>query len=325
MLITSRDDIKRFVPVSEGLSFEIVTPYIESVETDTIIPLIGQELYDRLQEFDTNGAGSGSTDDSAAMAKALFFTQKAIANLAIYEGFTLMTVNLSDKGARRYENEEQKSLFKYQEDEAKFRLRNTGNNTIDTLLAYLEDNIEYFPEFESTSTYSTLKTSIVKDTETFNGIYNIGNSRLVFLKLAQHIREAIDMDIVPVIGQELYDLIIEELPKETPSESVTDLLPYIQKPLVYMAISKGLTTLGIDINSNGLITLKSATFATSMREEQVSTQAEIMAKSAMDMGIRYLEKLKQYLITNAETYTTYSGQSGYPYKRDNTDKKTIWI
>jgi len=325
MLLSSITDVRSYVPVSTGLSWEALSPYVDIAEREYLKPLIGDELYDRLSEYISGSAPSGSGDDADKLEEAKYFCKKATANLAIWEGYHIFSANISDKGARRVEGEEHKSLYKYQEDELKDRLENTGQNTLDSLLAFLETNVEYFPEFEESDTYSNLKASIIKDTATFNSIYDISKSRLVFLRLSRFITQAIDLDIKGVLGDTLYTELITEIKKDSPNEKISNLLPYVQKPLVYYAVARGLDELGYDITKKGVTYMKSATNSPSMRREQADHDTVFnMARKAQDTGDRYLEAMKQFLIANATTYTTYSGVSGHVFKRDNTGKKTVW-
>lgn len=325
MLVTNIITIKNFVPVSTGLSIEAISPYIESVERKYLKPLIGNDFYIRLSNYMSGYGTSGSSDDINMLSEALYFSQKSISNIALWEGFTIFSANISDKGARRTDSEDHKSLFKYQEDELKDRLKNDGNNALDSLLTFLEEKIEYFPEFEDTDTYKNLKSSIIKDTKTFDSIYPIDKSRLVFLHMKPFINEVLDLDIKKVLGSELYNEVLTELEKDTLSTKVTNILSYIQKPLVYYAVARGLDTLGYDITDKGIIFLKSSVSAASFNKEMANDDKIFkIARHAQHTGDRYLEILKQYLIKYAETYPTYSGLSGNIYKRDNTGKKTIW-
>jgi hypothetical protein len=147
----------------------------------------------------------------------------------------------------------------------------------------------------------------------------------VFLKLKPYIDQAIDLDLVPVIGQTLYDEIVAEIQKASQAAKITSLLPYVQKPVVFLAVERGLKTLGIEILDKGVIFLKSATYSPSMIEDSMRGQElATLAHDAGQTGDRYMEKLKQFLVTNATTYTTYSGQRGSVYTRDNTGKKTFF-
>lgn len=325
MLLSNINDVRVYLPVSTGLSWEALSPFIETSEREYLKPLIGEELYDRLSNYLSGDISSGSGEDADMLEEAIYFCKKATANLSVWEGYHIFSANISDKGSRRLETEEHKSLYKYQEDELKERLENTGHNSLDSLLTFLETNIEYFPEFEETNTYNNLKASIIKDTDTFDTIYDIGKSRLVFLRLNRFITQAIDLDIKKVLGNSLYTELITEIQKESPAEKITNLLSYVQKPLVFFTISRGLDEVGYDITKKGITYLKSATNSPSMRREQADRDTVFnMARKAQSTGEHYLEAMKQFLIANATTYTTYSGQSGHIFKRDNTEKKTVW-
>lgn len=326
MLLNNTDELKTFVAVSEQLSWDGIEPYVKIAEMNYLKPLIKDELYTRLNDYLEQGSAAESgDDDAAAVSQALYFARKSVANIAVWEGFTIISANFSNKGARRTESEDHKSQFKYQEDEFKDRLLNNGHNALDELLTYLEDNIEYFPEFEETETYTNLKVSVIKDTKTFDSIYDISSSRLVFLKLKRFITQSLDLDIKKVLGADLYDEIITELAKDSPAAKVTNLVPYVQKPLVFYSIARGIDELGYNITDKGIVFMKGTSYLDGMIKEQKATGDVMMiAHKARTTGDHYLELLKQFLIANASTYTTYSGQSGTVFKRDNTGKKTVW-
>jgi hypothetical protein len=69
------------------------------------------------------------------------------------------------------------------------------------MLKYIEENIEHFPEWESSDVSLSRKTAFIKDAETFDAICYINKSRLIFLRLQRFMTEVIDFDIKTTPGR----------------------------------------------------------------------------------------------------------------------------
>jgi hypothetical protein len=328
MLVKNIATFRLFVPAKGTLKIESLTPFINNVEDDIIKPLLGEDLYNRL---DTYTESTGSLSDSAQededkTAQLLYFAQKSVSNLALYFGFNLLSFQISEKGIQRIEDDTNKTLYKNQEYDTKNQLKTTGYNALDTLLSFLEENIEYFPEFEETETYTSLKSSIIKNTATLNKFYDIGNSRLVFVKLQRFIDRVILLEIKPILGETIYNEILTEIVKSSPAAKITALLPYVQAPVAYLAVANGIDELGYDITDRGVLVDKASTYVMGMTPQQSDDDKVFkLARKAEAIAERYIEQLKMYLVSKAADFPSYSGQTGSVIKRDNTDKKTVWM
>lgn len=324
------EEIKKYLPVTVVVSFGTIKPFIDIAEMAYLKPLIGSELYAKLQTFYTNqssGSTSGDADVNEAYTELLKLSQRAIINLAYYRGFSTLNTTITDDGFQRAESDRYKTLYKYQEDEIKAQFKTDGFNTLDDILQHLEDNLEYYPEFEESENYLEVKEMLIPSTKVFDKYYNIGKSRLVFLKLQQFIMQAEDFEIKKTLGASLYAYVKAEIIKDEPEEKATNLLTYIRKALAYFAVAYGINELGVNITDK-MVYFESSepNTANSTKKSPVSdNKLEVMANKASHTANLYLEDLKQYLITNAATYTTYSGQTGSVYHgRDNADKKTFF-
>ena len=322
-------EIKQYISVSVATDFDTIKPHIETAEQDYIYPLLGKDLYDELISYYNNGSlssGSGSGSELKKEYDALIkLIQRALINLAYWDGFDILNISLSDSGFHRQESTTEKGLYRYQEDSLRDKFKNDGFNGLDAMLLYIEGHLESFAEYMDGETFTIRKGSIIPNTSVFDKIYFINGSRLVFLRLQRYIQIIEDTKIVTVLGSDLMARVKTEIEKDSPDEKIIALLPYIQKPLVYLAVARGIEELGVDINDKGLLFKKAATNSPSMREDQVSKEKAFMLSSrAQATGETYIDSLKSYLVKNSEDFTEYSGQTGSLFSRNNASKNSYW-
>ena len=240
------EEIRQYITVNSSISFDSISPYIEYAETTYIKAILGSDQYLELCAYyedplawPDNPADPKTHEDD--LEKLLSLVQRSLINLAYHDGFSMLSVNIGDSGAYRKETENQKALFQYQEENLKTSFRTQGFNGLDAILEFLEDNIEKFPVFAASDTYTVFKSKFIKTTPEFDEIVNIRNSRLVFLHLQRYIDQVNDFEIKPVIGAEFFEELITAM---TSVEDLTDsqkaVIAFIQKIQAYLSVSKGI-------------------------------------------------------------------------------------
>jgi len=237
-----------------------------------------------------------------------------------------LNTSITDSGFRRDESDASKTLYKYQEESLKSLFNNNGFNGLDAILAYLDAHPEVFPLFSESENYTQRKISFIPSTATFNSVFYINNSRLVFIRLMRFIKEAEDSDIQSVLGAALYKKLKENQLAVDPDPKLIALVPYIQKPLAYLAVSKAVFELGMDVTDKGLFfeaqasTMQNSTVRTPLSDSQSFT----LARKTSETATAYLELLKEFLASNRDDYPDYQGSTGSVYARDNQCKSTFW-
>jgi hypothetical protein len=222
------------------------------------------------------------------------------------------------------ETERTKGLYKYQEDAIKAFFAETGFNALDDVLLFLEVNISSFGEFSASENYPKLKQAFLPNMDTVEKIpFNIHRSRLIFLALQPSIAFIEDTSIRPVLGKTIYETVKIEMAKAETSAKVLLLLPYIRKPLIYLASAMLMEETGATLGDKGLYFTKNEDQqrAKTVKSHSAEERIAVMVTRNRNIGDSYLEMLKTYLIANFEEY---SGQQGSIYKRDNYGKKTFF-
>lgn len=327
---TKMAEIRKYIPVSAATSFDNLAPFIQSAEVNYILPLLGEELYNQLLSYYSTPLSlpAGVTVQNKSLFDLLIqHTQRALINLAYYAGYDFLNTIINDAGFHRQESDTEKGLYKYQEEAVKSGFRNNGFNSLDTMLGFLESHIDDFPLFKTSSNYTLRKASLLPDTRTFDSIFDINNSRLVFLKLCRFIKEVEDFEIGALLGDGLYARVKEVLANDLPDVAIRTLIPYIRPPLAYLAVSRASFQLGMIVTDKGLFfeSQDSTNLNTTVQKPLSDQQYYLLATRSEKTGNDYLELLRGFLRAHPADYPLYSAPSGSPFIRSNLAKTTTWV
>jgi hypothetical protein len=319
-------EIQEILPVSVAITRLKIWPYLEQTERKFILPLLERDLFDDLDKYYNHKDQwtSGSGDDDSRTAELLRLIQIAEINLAYFIGFDLLSVTISDAGFQvPADGQSFKGLYKYKEENIRKSFETAGYNGLDDVLKYIEDYIEHFPEWVESTNYTIRKKAIIKDTETFDSICFINKSRLTFLRLQRYINEIIDFDIKPLLGTEWTSL-QTELAKEDPAAKYTALVIEIQKPVAFLSCAKLIEKTGTLTDRGLFFEGNNSMSPDGSYKRPVEGDSVVMAMgSYKNTGGKYLEALRQYLITNE--FTEQGSEDGNVYNRDNDLKKTFVV
>ncbi len=323
MLVSNIAEIKAVMPIGAANNFDRLKTHLESAEMAFIRPLLGNTMFEELEEFHETPPTGTLTKVQEDTFRLLKKVQHAEVHLAYYIGFDLLNVSVSDMGFMRQESTTSKSLFKYQEDNLRDYFKTNGFNALDDVLLFIEENITSFNEFKASPNYTVLKSAFIPGTSTFHDIFFIHNSRLTFLRLIPHMKYVEEIILKPVLTPTVYATIKAGMIAATIPAEVVSVLPFIRPPLAFLSAALLMEESGADMSERGLF------FKNTMPNNQDNRQiipsdadrVAMLVDRARKMGNIYLEALKSYLIDN---WTGFSGAAG-PFRRDNTDKKSFWV
>lgn len=324
MLFTTVNEIKTILPIGVGNDFNRLKPHIENAENRYIKPLLGLEMYDALIELYESDTIQTPTDHEILRLELLAKIKFATIHLAFFTGFDFLNISVTDAGFQRIETERTKGLYKYQEDAIKVFFAETGYNALDDALTFIELNIASFEEFLASENFNKLITSFLPNVKVIEEIpFNIHRSRLIFLALQPAIAYIEDTAIHPLLGEAIYQTVKTEMAKEEIEEKVVKLLPYIRKPLIYLASAMLMEETGATLYDKGLYFEKNEDQqrAKTVKAPATEERIAVLVNRNRIIGNSYLELLKAQLIEN---WPEYSGQTGSVYKRDNNGKKTFF-
>lgn len=346
MLIKTIQEIQVVANISLATDIDTLSPHLAAAEITHIRQLLGADMYAALISYHADsskykitdpvddieltivqGSGSGTgqvTAEEKAWALVLYLTQRSIAYLALWKGFDILNAYISDGGFRRQEGEKFKSLFKYQEDNIKNMLFETGFNTLDQILEFLETNISHFSAFKTQ--LQKYKSRIMPDTKTFSDHYNINNSHIVFERLRQHMKTVEDLTLTPVVGEANMALVFSELKKQDPAAKVLRILPYLRDCVAWFSTAMLMEESGTELTARGLYlkgvkSISNSDLVINADENRVKE----LIKRNYARGNEYIGRLEKYLRENSNDWDiSASPRSAYLHNRDNSGKKTFF-
>ncbi len=324
MLFQTVNEIKAILPIGVGNDFNRLKPHIQNAENTFIKPLLGLDMYNALATLYASDEPQGPSDAEKLRRKMLAKVQFATIHLAYHIGFDFLNVSVTDAGFQRIETERTKGLYKYQEDAIKAFFAETGYNSLDDILTFLELNIASFEEFKSSENFNSLITSFLPNIKVVEEIpFNIHRSHLILLALKPSIAYIEDTAIRPVLGETIYATVKTEMAKDIIDAKVLKLIPYIRKPLIYLASAMLMEETGATLGDKGLYFAKNEDQqrAKTVKAPAAEERIGVLVNRNRLIGNNYLEMLKSHLLENWEEY---SGQKGSAYKRDNYGKKTFF-
>lgn len=293
-----RTQLQEILPFGSSFDFEGFRSVLIDTEQRYILLLTGKPLYDRLM--------GELFEEERKMCR------KAIANIAVYENFTLLNTKILPGGFTRLTGENTGSLYKYQEIELKNSFRRNGFDMLDHIVCHFLKNIERFPEFKESAYYRNDRGELIPDRATFTKYYKpIGH--IVFNYLKPFIRRAEMLDLSEIVQ-------IEELKNASLTNTLTEVqtktIKLIQPVLVNLAVAYAIEDKGIHITDAGVWLENQIAADGSQELRPAGEQAEIVAQNYRKIAMRYLEQLQKHLSGCGKTN---------PYIRDNRNKKTAWL
>jgi hypothetical protein len=316
------EEIKQFLPVNVKFNFETFAPALALAEQNYIIPILGKVLFNKLVAY-----YEGVPDDSE-YEELVRLVQFSECRLAYWKNYNTLSVMITDSGASR-DTPPDKTLFRSELEALLSELKNDGFDQLDVVIKFLEDNIDVFPEFKK-SEYSTLLTNtFIPDTTTFNKIYNITNSRLVFLKMKYFVRDVERIELVHNLGSEF----IKEILENADDDKYKPILGNIQTYIVLMSVAKGIAELHKSPTEKGLVFETESASAGSNVKVDVVRQREMQQTKEYftQRAEQYMAMVINYLNKNSETFPAFRAFAGKDaptdsvINRNNDNKKTFVV
>lgn len=311
------EEFKKYLPVNINLRFETLSSHLSLCEEIYVLPLLGSALFDRMVSYlEEHPTLETESDDATLIDKVRF----ALIRLAVWKGYDIIASNISDNGVSAEVTKENRP-FRYQEENIKRTLKEEGFNYLDSVLEFVEGKSDVFTEYSNTE-----EPRLVADTKTFSSIYNIGNSRLVFLRMKPFIRDVEMINLQHRIGQGFYEELLE---CNEDLEKYSKILPYIRTYIVYASVAEGIGELHKMPTEKGLVfesdDMEGVTVSPVDRAQLAETRLRFAQKAD-----RYLSAALNIITSNADDYENYtdfaddSPEDGI-IRIDNTDRKIFLV
>lgn len=311
-LITTTEEIKKYISVNMSTEIRTIKPYIKQAETKFIRPLLGDLLFARLQEYYNGSGSSSSSSGSAIMDELLEKVQLPLIYYAYHLYAPIGAVMISDSGIHISVHDNKKTAFEWQVDKVEKSILNTAFDFSEYLLEWLETEIDEFEEWFESDAYTESHDLFINKAKDFNKEFEINNSRLLFVKLKPIIKSIENKFIVKTISSEL----AKEIKSQIVSGKVKDknqlVLDLIKPALAHLTMARALTELSVDILPDAVSEKIIGTNITMNAKNAVSPQKLYALKEELtNDGNAEIKALQEFLDNNADDYLLYKDSSIY--------------
>lgn len=251
--LTGIDELKELTGFLYSYNnFENIRTDLELAQED-MAALIGQEVMDladshyNSEDFDAEGY--------ELLTNLVKHIQLPVAYFAIHSFSQNADVSHEDSGRKvKIDAEREKLPWEWMLDKDEKAILKKAHRTTDRLIAFLEKNIaeEDLSVWAESTARAAIKGQMIDSAEAFNQIYPIDNSRRFFLLISPFIREAERKYIKPALTPTVYDEIKTALASEEGFDDENGILPYIQTPLAYFAMSIAVDRLAVEVLPEGV-------------------------------------------------------------------------
>lgn len=332
-------ELKAVMPISTGLSWSKMQFPLQNAQDEFIQPLLGDELIEAIEAINEK------EEVTPFEKKLMYYTRKAIGNLAFFTNFDELNVRITDQGFQRQtsENGTFAPTYKYQEDNLRKSFQNKGYNAIDEMLAMLfydKTGTTYSILFKATDTYKKVAGSIVRSVEEVQMVYGIHYSYLLFLALKAKMDTIEELLLMPILGINLYNALKSYL-KDDAEDSVStwyevgteqvgsDVFKELRlrcgKVLTMKAVLEMLRTTGT-ITDRGVFYKADSTSSSFAESSQPDSDArlQLMINDAQKALDGFISSLTTFVNANLQNEENKITSPLHALDRDNDGKKAFF-
>jgi hypothetical protein len=301
MLFKSIADLQQVLPFTENFEFEKISPSLLNAEMDYLIPIIGQEQYDELN--DAYVAADSEDDLFPALKKLLDYSQRVTANIGMYNYTPKGNLNIGKSGFTVTESGTDKIASQWRIEDFKSSILNDYHKACENMLLMMETNATDYPLWTESDSYSLYKDGFINTAKDFQNYVDISESRLMFLKFIPTMKRLELSNIQTVIGTGLFDQIKTQIKERTVSSFNRKLLQFINRALANLTVGDALRLCTVKWTDNGLQLISTSSSMTQVNESTMEMdRMEAIRKQFIDIGLKAQLELRNYLYANAEDY-----------------------
>ncbi len=310
-LIDNLSQVLTAASINVSNTIENWFPYIDEAQATFIKPVLGNVLYDQLQDLmalDPVPPDDGTSETN--LVKLIELIRKPLALYALWLGADEFGVSISSQGIQVIETPTHKTAPQYRVQNLKENWIRRANTALDLVLKFLDEHKDDYPGFVQQD-----GDLFLRNTLEFNSEVDIRESRRVFVSLKPIIRSVEKKYIRPTLSAELFDELKDALKSnEGLSKEQTVLLDMIRPALAHLTMARALFEISIDILDWGIFDTAGNTFANvSSKQASNKERISIMAEANQRDGESELKALQQFLDETAseDVYPAYFHSTRY--------------
>ena len=314
--------------ITVGVKIESIAPSIAYIEKHFIKKELGKEQYDAL-------VAAYESTMSAEQTALWEEVAAALCPLAAWHYAGANAAELSDAGQRERNAEDGNGARLWVSNLQRDTWYEQGMTAIDSLLAFLDENKDDYPDWVSGSGYAGLKSNILQTTEQLNTYVFINESRRFFKMLKPSIRQVEFLNIQPAISKAFYDRLIAGLKADDLTDEEQEAIDKLIPAVAHLAFSE--CKFPVELGTDGVFQISSSAGDNGSKTKTLpddSILADVKRKHFYT-GKQYLNEAVDYLNKTASNSvfaeyfgsTVYEDPTGDDYsnlKNNNGDLDTIF-
>lgn len=249
-LIRTAAEAKAAIPrVLSKLSNTAEIPDTSVAESKYLVPLIGQALYDQINDKINADPVEDLTDEETAL---LVYMRRVSAYFSYLDDLGTDNAKITDNGIRSAETAGMPRAFGWSYKELKNDLQSKAWDSVEVLLKFLFENKGDYDAWTDSDEYKSISDLIIKSGIDFDAHYKLFQPLRTFYSLKGLIDEVQEELIEPAIGEELLAYFIA---LEDPTDDEKKILKLLKKSTAYMVIKKACEHYTVRFDSNGVTIL----------------------------------------------------------------------
>ncbi|MCZ8021214.1 MAG: hypothetical protein O9302_00345 [Cyclobacteriaceae bacterium] len=310
-LITTIEEIAKYVAIDENSSINNFQPYINEAEELYLKELLGDSFLQDLQTVYTTA--NGIIDDMPAAYKVLFpKIQRALSYYTLVLAIPHITLSIGNMGLRETAGFESSNVApRWKEEKLQLHCIYQGDLHAEKMLEHLEKNasVSTFSAWFN-SDYNTINSgTLVYNTSIASSYIAINKSRRVYLKLKQTIQQLEKRYVPKLIGKEQYDELVIQLRtggiNNNPTTANKALIKMLEPIISKRALYEQIPFLQLSIQGDGIWLYSDVKEI--QKKDYLATEAQTknMRTQLMQGQLGFLtdeDELKQFLLDNIDNY-----------------------
>lgn len=313
---TTIDEFRKYITLDKNTKMDSFRPYIDEAEMLYLVDLLGQEFYDELMPL---YIGSVPPTDpivalSADNTKLLPYIQRCLAYYSSLHAIPHLTVTFGDMGLRQHRSDNSDNVAKWKEEKLQLHALKNADVFADKLLEFLEKNAasDKYGTWFSSGANTKNSGYIIYNTTIASKHIDINNSRRVFMKLRNKIREIEAKHVPKLIGQAQYDELLVQLKtggSGNPTAANKLLIEKIEPIICKRALFTQLPYMRVQVNENGIFVYSGTDEI--FKPGQLASEDDIQMLRCQlkggdgELGLGYLDDedtLRQFIKDNINNY-----------------------
>ena len=300
-LFNNISEIKDFVGGGANISLHIdsIGPSINPTAKRHLIRWISESQYNAL----VTAVDETPTSEETAL---LPYVQRPLALLTMYEYSNIGGIQIQESGFHRIETEHEKTAFKYQENNYKSYMLETGYEAIEDMLKFLEANEADYPLWQASTSYNRNKTLFVNYASEFRDLYAQYISRYTFEMIRPLIEDVERFAFIPLLGETEFNNLKTAILGKSLSAVQQSLVNLIQRAVANFAIEEGLKRQWVQIKNGNVVQTESLEPQSTRKESSAAMNALNVAVNNSELWAnRHIAQIINFLSNNIDDFPDY--------------------